>query len=93
MSSQNCGEKHTPLNLTLSREKVGDKSRYAQNGTGQAGVDEVKQALLFLVLNMSAVEVSPFIGSGRGRGGGGRQRESQPSKTLLSKKAVMCIPS
>lgn len=88
MSSQNCGEKHTPLNLTLSREKVGDKSRYAQNGTGQAGVDEVKQALLFLVLNMFAVEVSPFIGSGRGRGGGGAGGRENPSlqRLFLAKK-------
>ena len=70
MFIQNSGEKQTPMSLTLSKENVGNKSRYAQKGARQAGVDEVKWALLFLLHNRDVLQWRWAFLSGVAEGGG-----------------------
>lgn len=64
ISIQLCEEKQTPLNLTLSRGKVGDESRYAHKGAGGGGWMKWNWPFNFLfTTRMSCSEGKPFNSS------------------------------
>lgn len=73
ISIQLCEEKQTPLNLTLSRGKVGDESRYAHKGAGGGGGEwsEIDPLISCSQQGCLAVKVSPLIPAKDGEGGCG----------------------